>query len=498
MRLRIVKQETGEFVREETLDPEDWERMRALGHRMLDDMLVYLQNIRSEPSSPPTQKAIEEICVPLAEEGEGEEKVYEVFKHSILPFTLPHTRPRFYGVVAGTGSPYGMLAEMVRTGMNGPQEAFLAEAYVHKQVIEWVKDMLEFPKEAGGVLVSGGSEANFTGLAVARNAKADIDMKAKGVQGISRRMTLYCSDETHHCLERSVELLGLGNEALRWIPTDENCGIRLDRLKTAVEDDKRQNNHPFCIVGCAGTVNSGAFDDLNALADLAKKENMWFHVDGAFGAWVKISKTHRHLADGMERADSLAVDLHKWMYMPYGIGCTLIKDRLAHYSTFVYGHEAEYLKSALDQLEDQVINPHNLALPLSRNFTSLKAYMLLRAYGKNKYSNLIQQNIDQTNYLAELIKKDPKMEITAPIISNIVCFRYKPGRLTEVELEKLNKKIHSDLNERSFWMVSDTTIKGRYMLRACNVNHRSKKQDLDFLVDEVRKSGEKIVSQISP
>ncbi|MFB0501534.1 MAG: aspartate aminotransferase family protein [Candidatus Bathyarchaeia archaeon] len=493
-----MKREIKDVFCEETLDPEHWEKMRALGHRMLDNMLTYLQNIRFEPSGPPTQKVVEEICVPLTREGEGEEKVYEVFQQSILPYTLPHTRPRFWGVVAGTGSPYGMLAEMLRTGMNGAQEAFFAEARVHKQVINWIKEMLGFPEEAGGVLVSGGSEANFTGLAVARNARAEVDMKAKGVQGLSRRMTLYCSDETHHCLERSVEILGLGNEALRWIPTDDDCRIRLDALKKTIEDDRKQNNHPFCIIGCAGTVNSGAFDDLNALADLAKKENMWFHVDGAFGAWVKISKTHRHLADGMERADSLAVDLHKWMYMPYGIGCTLVKDRLAHYSTFVYGHEAKYLKSGFDQVKDQIVNPHNLALPLSRNFTSLKAYMLLRAYGKNKYSDLIQQNIDQINYLAELIRKEPNMEITAPVASNVVCFRYKPKRFTEPELEKLNKMIFSDLNQRSFWMVSDTTIKGRYMLRACNVNHRSKKQDFDFLVNELKKTGEKIVSQINP
>ncbi len=490
-----MRRKIRDVMHEETLDPEDWKSLRELGHKMLDDMLTFLQNIRFEPLNSPPQEAIEEICVPLSQEGEGEEKVYKVFQQSILPYTLPHIRPRFWGVVAGTGSPFGMLIEMLRAGMNGAQEAFFAESYVHMQVINWIKEMVGFPEEAGGILVSGGSEANFTGLAVARNAKAEIDVKAKGVQELDRRMVLYCSDETHHCLERSVELLGLGNEALRWIPTDDNCRIRLDKLKEAIEDDKKQNKHPFCIIGCAGTVNSGAFDDLNALADLAKKENMWFHVDGAFGAWVKISKTHTHLADGMERADSLAVDLHKWMYMPYGIGCTLVKDRIAHYSTFVYGHEAKYLKSAFDQLKDKMVNPHHLALQLSRNFTSLKAYMLLRAYGKNKHSNLIQQNIDQIKYLADLIKKDPKLEITCPVFSNIVCFRYNPKELTESELENLNKLIYNDLNQRFFWMISDTTIKGKYMLRACNVNHRSKKQDFDFLISELRKTGEKIFAQ---
>jgi len=477
---------------EETLDPADWESMRKLGHRMVDDMLTYLQNVRSEPSGIPTQKTIEDICVPLSQDGEGEEKVYEVFQRSILPYSWPVTKPWFWGFVVGSGSPYGMFAEMLRAGMNGCQEALFAEAAVHKQVISWIKGMIDFPEEAGGVLVSGGSEANFTGLAVARNSKAEVEVKTEGVQGLRRRMTLYCSDETHHCLERSVELLGLGNEALRWIPTDNDCRINLDALRKAIEDDRKKNNHPFCIIGCAGTVNSGAFDDLNALADLAERENMWFHVDAAFGGWVKISNTHKHLADGMERADSLAIDLHKWMCMPYSIGCTLVKDRLAHYSTFVYGHEAKYLESALDLLDDQLNNPHNLALALSRNFTSLKAYMLLRAYGKNKYSNLVQQNIDQINYLSELIRREPDLEITAPVVSNVVCFRYKPKGMTEPEIEKLNKIIYDQLTQISFAMITDTTIKGKYMLRACNVNHRSQKQDFEFLVNEVKKIGGQI------
>lgn len=479
---------------EETLDPRDWEAMRALGHRMVDDMLAHLQDIRAIPKNTLTQKVIEDICVPLTQEGEGEEKVYRVFQNSILPYTLSATSPRFWGFVVGTGSPYGMFAEMLRAGVNSGQEGLLAESYVHQQVISWIKEMLDFPKEAGGVLVNGGSEANFTGLAVARNARAEVDVKVKGVQGLSRKMTLYCSDEAHHCLERATELLGLGNDALRWIPTDEDCRIKVDALRQAIEDDRKKNYHPFCIIGCAGTVNSGAFDDLNALADLAEQENMWFHVDGAFGAWVKISQTHSHLADGMERADSLALDLHKWMDMPYGIGCTLVKDRLAHFSTFVYGHNAKYLESAFDQLEDQLTNPHDLSLALSRSFISLKAYMLLRAYGKNKYGNLVQQNIDQINYLAKLISRESNMEIAAPVASNIVCFRLKPKGLTEPEIEKLNKLIYKQLDQRSFGMISDTTIKGKYMLRACNVNHRSQKQDFEFLVNEVKKIGEQVAN----
>jgi aromatic-L-amino-acid decarboxylase len=380
---------------------------------------------------------------------------------------------------------------MLRAGTNSGVEMLFSEGYVHQQVIDWVKQLLGFPEEAGGVLVSGGTEANFTALAVARNSKAEVDVKTKGVQSLKKKMTIYCGDETHHCMERSVELLGLGNEALRWVPTDDQCSVKIDEMKNMIDEDRRAGFHPFCIVGCAGTVNSGAFDDLNSLADLSEKERTWFHVDGAFGAWVKLSETHSHLVNGMERADSLAVDLHKWMDMPYGIGCTLVKDRTAHFKTFVFGHEAEYAKSGLELSEDQLSNPSNLSLQWSRNFTSLKAYMLLRANGSKKYRNLVQQNLNQINYLTKLIEEDPDLELTTPVASNAVCFRYNPRGLGEAEVEKLNRLIYKSISDLSFWMISDTTLKGKYSLRACNVNHRSHLEDFNYLVSTVKDLGAK-------
>lgn len=486
-----MKVKTKKFNFEETLDPVDWNGLRVLGHRMLDSVFDYTENIRTQRTLQLTPQAIEEICVPLSEEGEGEEKVYEIYQRSILPYTLAIASPKLWGAVVGQGSPYGMLVEMLRAGINGAQEFSFAEAKVNLQVIDWIKDLLGFPKEAGGVLVSGGSEANFTGLAVARNAKAQGDVKAEGVQGLKNKMTLYCGDETHRCLERSVELLGLGNKALKNIPTDAECKIRIDLLESEILKDRQKGHFPFCIIGCAGTTNTGAFDDLKVLADLAHKENMWFHIDGAFGAWVKISQSHHHLVDGIERADSLAVDFHKWMNMPYSVGCTLVKDRRAHFSTFAYGHEAEYIKSAFELSQDHLSNPHNLALPLSRNFSSLKVYMLLRAYGKNKYRRLIQQNLDQTKHLVDLILSEIDLELTAPLVSNVVCFRFRPAYLSEDETERINKKIMDSINKKAFWMISDTTVKGKYMLRVCNVNHRTKSYDIDFLVEEIKRLGQK-------
>jgi aromatic-L-amino-acid decarboxylase len=337
---------------EETLDPENWDELRALGHRMLDDMINHQRDIAEKKQVFATENAIKNICIPLPENGEGEQSVYEVFRNSIQPHLSGNAHPRFWGAVGGTGSPYGMLASMLAAGANSPVEEIPSVfGYTHRQVIEWIIDLLGYPKDGGGVLVSGGSEANYTALAVARNARAEVDMKAKGMQGVPRRMTVYVSDGGHHCLERSVELLGIGGENLRWIETGDDFRIKIDSLKKEIERDRDAGYYPFCVIGCAGTVDTGAFDDLNALADLAERENLWLHIDGAFGGWVKISKTHRHLADGLERADSVAVDLHKWMYMPYGIGCTLVRDRLAHYKTFVYGHEAQYVKASRGSLK---------------------------------------------------------------------------------------------------------------------------------------------------
>jgi glutamate/tyrosine decarboxylase-like PLP-dependent enzyme len=479
-------------VLEETLDPRNWDAMRAISHQLLDDMMDYLQNIRSQPYIPVTEEAKKAIQTPLPKKGDGEEKVYHLFKEHIIPHSFQITRPDIWGNVCGTGSLYGMLTDMVISGINSGS-MFLT--FIDKQSIEWIKELLEYPKEAGGVFVSGGSEANFTGLAVGRNAKSNVDMKKKGMQGVDRKMVLYGSEEVHHCLERSVELLGLGNDAMRWIKTDDDCCIVLNSLKDSIMQDRKQGYHPFFVIGNAGTVNSGAFDDLNALADLCEREDLWLHVDGAFGAWVKLSEKYKYLADGMERADSLAVDLHKWMDMPYGIGCTLVKDRLAHFSTFVYGHDAEYLKATSEIAGEVLDTPWNLALGLSRPHYGLKAYMLLRAFGRDKYSKLVQQNIDQINYLAELIRKEPNMEITAPVVSNVVCFRYVHDGVNESDIERLNRMILIELWKINGLMISSTTINGRYMLRACNVNHRSKYSDFNILVERITSIGETLAKE---
>jgi glutamate/tyrosine decarboxylase-like PLP-dependent enzyme len=489
------------MVREETLDPENWDEFRKLAHNMLDDMITHLETVGAKTPIIATDNQRAPIYKPLSRDGVGEETAYTEFKKNILPHTVLHKSSRWWGWVIGGGTPYGMLTNMLTGALNQIETNSLTIAYaVNKQALNWIKEMLDYPLDSSGVFVTGGSEANFTGLAVARNAMAEVDMKEKGMQGVPRKMTLYVSEEGHHCLERSVELLGIGKDALRWVPTDDYYKIRLDVLQKGINEDRAKGLHPFCVIGNAGTVNTGAFDDFNGLADLVKREKMWLHVDGAFGAWVKLSDTHRHLANGMERADSLAVDLHKWMSMPYGIGFTLTRHPRQHLETFVYGHEAAYIKMFLDRTIDEMLgSSQNMGLRMSNEFLALKAYMLLSAYGSDKFARVVQGNIDQINYLADRIRGERDLELAAPVESNIVCFRYRPPGLSVEQVDELNRRIFQAqmTPSKGIWLgVSDTTIKGRYTLRACNVNHRTRREDFDWLVAEVKRLGERLVPEV--
>ena len=468
------------FPEEETLDPKNWDDMTALGHDMLDDMMAFLKNIRNHKIDPIPEEVINKIQQPLPSKPERYEKVYKEFLENVLPYPVPGIHPHFWGFVMGTGSPLGVLIEMLAATMNGNMSKFFAPFQVEKQVIEWLKEIMGFPSEASGVFVSGGSMANFTGLAVARNSKAQVDIKKHGIQSVPTKMVLYASTETHKCLSRAVELLGLGNDSLRLISVNERFQIDIKKLELSINKDREAGYHPFCVIGNAGSVNTGAFDDFNALADICQKEDMWLHIDGAFGAWAKLSSTHSHLTRDMERADSLAFDLHKWMYMPYEIGCTLVRDKEAHCITFIY--DAEYLTISERHA------PSNYSVQLSRDFKALKAWMLLKTDGVEKYAQLIQQNIDQANYLAERVKNTPELELVVPVFLNIVCFRYIADGLSEEKLKDLNNQILWQLWSSGL-IPSDTTLNGKYTLRVCITNHRSKREDFDCLVNEMVKIG---------
>lgn len=484
---------------EETLDPEDWECMRALGHRMLDDMLDYLKNVRDRPVWKPIPENVKQkFHIPLPVDCQRLEDIYKDFSDFILPYPLGNIHPRFWGWVVGTGTVSGMLAEMLAAGMNSNLAGGDHVAnYVEKQVIDWLIEMLGFPATASGLLTSGCSAANLIGLTVARNIKAGYDLRREGIQATPQKLVLYTSQETHSSLQKAVELLGLGSNALRLIPADDNFQVDLDVLKETIAQDHRHGYLPFCIIGTAGTTNTGAVDDLNALANICQQENLWFHIDGAFGAWAALAPEVRNLVVGMERADSLAVDLHKWIYLPYEIGAILVRSEEDHRNAFSL--TPAYLthgENELGMTGGTLPWFSDYGFQLSREFRALKVWMAFKEYGSRKYGRLIQQNIDQAKYLESLIDASPELELTAPVPLNVVCFRYVKSGLNDNELDKINEQILAELQEQGIAAPSSSTINGKYVLHVAHTNHRSCREDFDLLVHEVIRIGQKLTESI--
>jgi aromatic-L-amino-acid decarboxylase len=474
---------------EESLDPDDWRAMRALGHRMVDDMMTYLETIRDRPVwKPIPDNAKASLEAPLPLDPQDPEQIYQEFLENVLPNPMGNIHPRFWGWVIGSGTPLGMLAEMLAAGMNpnvggGDHVA----NYVEAQVLDWCKEMLGYPAEASGLLLSGGSMANLVGLTAARNTLAGFEVRHQGLLASPARMTIYGSCETHNSVQKAVELLGFGSDSLRVIPVNSDFQVVLAALETMISEDRDNGFRPICVVGNAGTVNTGAIDNLNALADICQREGLWFHIDGAFGALAALSPELRPSLAGMERADSLAFDMHKWMYMPYEIGCALVRREEDHRRAFSL--TADYLAHTQRGLASGSLWFSEYGPQLSRGFRALKAWMSIKEHGVEKYGRLIQQNVDQARYLAGLVDASPDLERSAPVTLNIVCFRFKAEHLDDTALNALNEELLVRLHEKGIAVPSYTTLGGKYVLRVCITNHRSRREDFDLLVHEVVRLG---------
>ena len=480
---------------EESLDPKNWEAMRILGHRMIEDMMSYLESVRERPVWQPVPGSVKQkLSIPLPLNPQKPEDIYQEFLDYILPHPMGNIHPRFWGWVIGTGTALGMLAELLAAGMNpNVGGADHVANYVERQVLEWCKEMLGYPMEASGLLVSGGSMANLVGLTVARNTMSGFDIRREGLGAAQKPMTFYGSVETHSSNQKAVELLGLGSAALRRIPVNADFQIVLPALEAAVSKDREDGFHPICVIGNAGTVNTGAIDDLNALADFCEREGLWLHIDGAFGALAALSPDLRPLLSGLERADSLAFDLHKWMYMPYEIGCALVRSEAHHRHAFSL--TPDYLAHAERGLAGGPLWFSEYGVQLSRGFRALKAWMSIKEHGIKKYGRLIKQNVDQARYLAKLVDDSPDLERLAPVPLNIVCFRFKADRLDHASLNQLNQELLIQLHERGIAVPSHTTLGGKYALRVAITNHRSRREDFDVLVRQVITLGEGLLGK---
>ena len=428
---------------------------------------------------------------PLPSDGKSNSELLEEVRKKVLATATNNLGPHMYGYVMSGGNQVSTVAELLATTINqNATKWHLAPAIseIEKRVIRWTTEMIGYAPDAGGVLVSGGSAANLTGLTVARNIFFEKkNIKQEGLFG-QKPFVVYASDQVHSCVDKFVLILGFGLKHLSKFPTDDQFKIDTRALEEQINQDIKNDLTPFCLIGTAGTVNTGAIDNLSELARLAKKYEMWYHIDGAYGALASVLDSTKESYHGMAEADSIALDFHKWLYQPFEAGCTLVRDWSSLRRT--YFSQAEYLDTALEEDSDRLeFNEHYFQL--SRNAKAFKVWMSIKSYGFKKIKAMIQQDIDLTNYLIEQIQKLSDFEVKAYGLA-VACFRYLGDCQSEEEITAVNQQLIPALEKDGRVFITSTKLKGELVLRACFINHRKTIEPTDYLLSVIREVAETI------
>jgi glutamate/tyrosine decarboxylase-like PLP-dependent enzyme len=470
----------------DTLDPSDWNAFRLQGHRMLDDMIDYLEHQRDRPVWQPMPEDIRQhFQQPLNDGQDDLAATYNLFIKEVLPYALGNVNPGFMGWVHGGGTPVGMLAEMLAGGLNanlGGRDQ--APIEVERQVVQWVRELFTFPKTASGLFVTGTSMANLLSVLIARTARLGTEIRQKGLAAnTNHQLVAYTSTSAHISLIQAFDITGLGSNALRRIPVNDQFQMDLPALELAISEDKKSGLLPFYIAGTAGSADVGAIDSLNALAELCRRENIWFHVDGAYGALSMLAPDVAHRMQGIELADSIAFDFHKWGQVPYDAGFILVRDGELHLNTFATS--AAYLNREVRGMAAGSPWPCDFGPELSRGFRALKTWFTIKVYGAEKLGRVISNTCTLAQYLKSRIEAEPRLELLAPVALNIVCFRYRSPNANRV-----NAELVIALQESGIAAPSTTIINGQLAIRAAIVNHRTTTQDIDALIDATLTLGE--------
>ena len=457
------------------LDPRDWDTFRVEAHRALDAMIDNIRGLRDAPVwRPASEEAHAFFCRAAPREGQDIDRTLEEFWRYVAPFSMGNRHPMFMGWVQGAGTPAGMVAEMLASGLNancGGRNHIALD--VERQIGRWMAQAFGFPADASGIFVTGASMANFLALLVARHrATQQENVRLNGLGALKSTLVAYASRDVHNCVRQAMELAGLGARHLRLIASNERRVMRVEDLAHAIAADRAAGLQPFLIVGTAGTVDTGAIDDLDALADLAQEEDVWFHVDGAFGALAALSETLRPLLKGLERADSVAFDFHKWLHVPYDAGFVLVRDPQEHLAAFK--SDAAYLTRAPRGLAAGEIWPCDLGPDLSRGFRALKTWFAIQTFGLDLLSQCIERTCRLARRLETLIEASADFSMRAPVTLNIVCFS-----VTEDPEGALASEIVMALHESGEAAPSLTIFDGTPAIRAALVNHRTTEEDIE-------------------
>ncbi|PKD42441.1 pyridoxal phosphate-dependent decarboxylase family protein [Rhodohalobacter barkolensis] len=421
---------------------------------------------------------------PLPEQGLNVEALLEKVRSDVIGSATMNIGPHYYGYITGGGNQVAILAEMISASLNQNNLKWHSSPIsteLEKLVVNWVSQFIGYSDQVAGAILDGGSTANFNCLAVARKNMSPENLSAEGMYGM-KPMTIYVSEEGHSSFDKAVDALGIGLNNLRKIPVNDQFQIRPDLLRQQIKKDRKDGLNPICVIGIAGTTNSGAVDNLGVLSDVAKEEKMWYHVDAAYGGPAAKLPSVQHLFDGIEEADSVVVNPHKWLYVPFEAACILVKEPEKLRRTFSL--IPDYLRSNED--EGGRTDLMEYQLPLTKSFKSLKVWMTLKAFGSKRLRETIQGDIENAQYLQSLIEKSDDFEMLAPVPLSIACFQYAPAGLSEEETDELNRKLAHAIEQDGRIFLTATKIRGKTALRTCFINPRTTKKDVEWIPEVIR------------
>ena len=409
---------------------------------------------------------------------------------TIMDLSRHNGHPRFFGYVASPSTPIGAYGDLIASALNANITCWRsgpAGTELERLVVIWLGSLIGYDQQAKGLLTSGGSMANMIALLIANRRKSGADTSRKGLWNSGPPMTIYASEEVHLSIPKAADILGFGRDQVRMITCDERQRMRVDVLQQRIEADLREGLRPFCVVGSAGTVNTGVIDPLNDIAQIATEFGLWFHVDGAYGAPGVLDERKKDLFAGLERADSVSLDPHKWLYVPVDAGCLLFRDAGTAMGAFST-EDADYIKTH-GYSDEEAFAFWDYGVELSRRFRALKVWLTLQYYGTRRIAEAIAGDISLAAYLGELVSNADDFELLAPVELSICCFRYVPrAGMSDAELNQLNERIMALVQKGGRAYVSNATVKGRFALRACITNFRTTKADIDATVEAVREA----------
>jgi aromatic-L-amino-acid/L-tryptophan decarboxylase len=463
----------------------------------------YVASIRERQLYPNTTSAAirAKLDFALPIEPHSMDRLLAEFREAVVELSRHNGHPRMFGYVQSPGTPLAAIADLLASTLNANLTAWRsapAPVELERLTVNWIAQLIGFPPDSAGLFVSGGSMANLAALATARNAKASGEFASKGMQGERQKMCLYVSEETHHSVEKAAVLLGIGSDCVRKIEVDEKRKLRLDHLIRTIEADLASGHLPFCVVGNAGTVMTGVVDPLIAISEIARKFDLWMHVDAAYGGFAILAESAKPLFGGMELADSVALDPHKWMYLPVDCGCVLYRDPASARAAFA--HDAEYTR-VMGREADEAFAFWDYGPELSRRFRALKVWMVLKGVGVRLLGESVENDLRCARHLEKLVHDSDDFEMLMPVELSIFCFRHVPEEFkqrlsaaelkdrgqVEQELDRWNEKLLLALQQDGSSYLSNALINGRFALRGCVINYRTTLKDMEILLEDVRR-----------